>query len=254
LSAGTRDHLIRPLVEHLPRNERLKRAARSLGTEDITERFAQIYALFSEPMKTALWQPEAVPRADASGVRKVIDYWRSGVEALDPLVQMTYVDARLSLADDLLTYGDKMSMAASIEARVPFLDLDYMRAVEALPPSLRIRGRTQKYVHKRAIAKWLPPEIIRRRKRGFETPVDRWFRSELSGYVRSMLLSPDAACPTYFRRDAIQTLLNDHAAGRQDHRRQLFSLMMFELWHRQFIDAPHVVKPERPALAGAAVA
>jgi len=149
----------------------------------------------------------------------------------------------LSLSDDLLTYGDKMSMAASIEARVPFLDVDYMRVVEALPPSLRIRGRTQKYIHKKAVAKWLPPEIIRRRKRGFETPVDRWFRSELSGYVRNMLLSQDAACPIYFRREAIDALLDDHLSGREDNRRQLFSLLVFELWHRQFIAGPIAAIP-----------
>ena len=253
LSVDMRERLVRPLVERLPRGERLKRAVRSLGTEDVTERFAQIYAVFSEPMKATLWRPGTLQRGDSSGVREVIDYWRSGVEALDPLVQMTYVDTRLSLSDDLLTYGDKMSMAASIEARVPFLDVDYMRVVEALPSSLRIRGRTQKYVHKLAIAKWLRPEVIYRRKRGFETPVDRWFRSELSGYVRSLLLSRDAACSIYFRPAAIEALINEHITGQQDHRRQLFSLLMFELWHRTFIDVAEVVGPERRVISGRAV-
>ncbi len=243
LSPSVREHLLRPLVESLPRRERLKRAVRSLGTDDVAERFAQVYAVFSEPMKAALWRRGIVKKDGSRRVREVIDYWRRGVEGLDPLVQMTYVDARLSLSDDLLTYGDKMSMAASIEARVPFLDVDYMRVVEALPPSLRIRGRTQKYIHKKAVAKWLPPEIIRRRKRGFETPVDRWFRSELSGYVRNMLLSQDAACPIYFRREAIDALLDDHLSGREDNRRQLFSLLVFELWHRQFIAGPIAAIP-----------
>ena len=153
-------------------------------------------------------------------------------------MQMAYVDTRLSLSDDLLTYGDKMSMAASVEARVPFLDIAYMRVVEKLPPGLRIRGRAHKYIHKKAIAKWLPANVIDRRKRGFETPLDRWFRSELSGYVRDMLLSPNSACLIYFRSEAIETMLAEHRSGRQDHQRQLFSLLTFELWHRQFIDNP----------------
>lgn len=237
-SAPVRDHVIRPLVESLPRHERLKRAVRSLGTEDVTKRFAQVYAVFSEPMKAALWQPGVVRRDGLQRVHQVIDYWRRGIEDLDPLVQMAYVDTRLSLSDDLLTYGDKMSMAASVEARVPFLDLDYMRVVEKLPPGLRIRGRTHKYIHKKAIAKWLPQDVIGRRKRGFETPLDRWFRSKLSGYVRDMLLSSDSACLMYFRPEAIETLLTEHRSGRQDHQRQLFSLLMFELWHRQFIGNP----------------
>ena len=86
-----------------------------------------------------------------------------------------------------------------------------------------------------AVAKWLPPDIIGRRKRGFETPVDRWFRSELSGYVQQTLLAPGAACPFYIRPAAIEALIHEHISGRHDHRRQLFSLLMFELWHRQFI-------------------
>jgi asparagine synthase (glutamine-hydrolysing) len=245
LPASVRDRVIRPLVESLSRRESLKRAVRSLGTQDITDRFAQVYAVFSEPMKTALWQPGMVGHHGSERVHEVIDYWRVGVEDLDPLVQMAYVDVRLSLSDDLLTYGDKMSMAASIEARVPFLDLEYMRAVEALPASLRIHGRTHKYIHKKAIAKWLPPEVIGRRKRGFETPVDRWFRAELSGYVRRMLLSQDAACPIYFRPAAIEAMLSEHIRGRHDHRRQIFSLLMFELWHRQFIDEPGAHPPSR---------
>lgn len=237
-SAPVRDHVIRPLVESLPRHERLKRAVRSLGTEDVTKRFAQVYAVFSEPMKAALWQPGVVGSDGLQHVHQVIDYWRRGIEDLEPLVQMAYVDTRLSLSDDLLTYGDKMSMATSVEARVPFLDLDYMRVVEKLPAGLRIRGRTHKYIHKKAIAKWLPQAVIGRRKRGFETPLDRWFRSELSGYVREMLLSPDSACLTYFRPEAIEALLTEHRSGRQDHQRQLFTLLTFELWHRQFIGNP----------------
>jgi|HubBroStandDraft_4_1064222.scaffolds.fasta_scaffold50818_2 asparagine synthase (glutamine-hydrolysing) len=235
LPAPVRNYVLRPLIETLPRHERLKRAVRCLGTENLTERFAQVYAVFSEPMKLALWQPTLARHRDSQCVHEVIDYWRRDVKDLDPLVQMAHVDMRLSLSDDLLTYGDKMSMAASIEARVPLLDLDYMRAAEALPAPLRIRGKTQKYIHKRAVAKWLPPEIINRRKRGFDTPVDHWFRSELSGYVRRMLLSHDAACPMFFQQETIAGLLNDHISGRQDNRRQLFSLLVFELWHRQFI-------------------
>ena len=237
LPAAMRNHLVRPIIEQLPRNERLKRAARSLGTSNVTARFAQVYALFSDAQRAALWRPGVRRDGGFHGAEAVIDYWRRDVQELDPLVQMTYVDARLWLSDDLLTYGDKMSMAASVEARVPFLDVDYMRVVEALPAHLRIRGRTQKYIHKKVIAKWLPQEVIQRPKRGFDTPIDRWFRSELSGFVRDTLLGQDAACPQFFHRQAIDELLGEHISGRQDNRRQLFSLLVFELWHRQFISS-----------------
>jgi asparagine synthase (glutamine-hydrolysing) len=230
--------VISRLAESVPRCERLKRAVRSLTTQDVTERFAQVYAVFTPQMKHALWQPYFRHDCGNARAHAVIDYWRRSVTDLDPLLQMAFIDARLSLSDDLLTYGDKMSMAASIEARVPFLDLDYMQVVESLPASLRIRGLTQKYIHKRALAKWLPPEVIHRRKRGFETPVDRWFRTELSGYVRTVLLAPDSACRSFFRSATIEELLDAHITGRGDCRRQLFSLLVFELWHRLFISHP----------------
>lgn len=251
-STPVTEPVVRYLVESLPRCERLKRAVRSLSTHDVTERFSQVYAVFSDPMKDALWQPSVVERRNSEHVHAVIDYWRRGVAGLHPLVQMAFIDTRLSLSDDLLTYGDKMSMAASIEARVPFLDLEYMQAVESLPPSLRIRGMTQKYIHKKTVAKWLPADVIRRRKKGFETPVDSWFRSELSGYVREVLLSPGAACRIFFRPQTIAGLLNDHLSGRQDNRRQLFSLLVFELWHGLFIskEPAHDVKPLRRRSAG----
>ena len=136
--------MVKPIVDGLPRRERLKRAVRSLGLANPTERFTEVYAVFPEETKRQLWRRELRLDGGLSRARAVVDYWREGVGDLDPLVQMTYVDARLSLADDLLLNGDKMSMAASVEARVPFLDLELMAFVEGLPPSARIRGLTRK--------------------------------------------------------------------------------------------------------------
>ena len=230
-----REHIMRPFFEALPRNERFKRAVRSLGTSDITERFIQIYSVFNQEMREALWQPDQYQPALNNTSRETINYWRKGIEDLDPLIQMASVDARLSLSDDLLMYGDKMSMAASVEARVPFLDLDYMAVAESLPSHLRIRALVRKYIHKKAIAKWLPQHVINRKKRGFETPVDRWFRSDMTTYVRQSLVCKDSACSTYFRTDTISDLIDEHVTGREDNHRQIFCLLVFELWHRLFI-------------------
>lgn len=235
LPALLRERLLRPVVEALPRQERLKRLVRCLGISDLGQRFAQEYAVFSEGMATGLWRPEFRPHHDNHQAVELINSWRQGLGELEPLEQMTYVDARLSLSDDLLLYGDKMSMAHSVEARVPFLDLEFAAVAEALPAKLRVKGWTRKYIHKKAIAKWLPAEIIQRPKLGFETPVDSWFRSELAGYVRETLLARDSACRNYFRPEIMDSLLTDHISGRQDNRRQLFSLLVFNLWHKQFI-------------------
>jgi asparagine synthase (glutamine-hydrolysing) len=199
------------------------------------ERFTDVYAVFGRALRAKLWRPSERPSDFGRLVHNVVAYWREGIEHLDPLVQMSFVDARLSLADDFLIYGDKMSMAASVEARVPFLDLGIMAVAEAIPATFRIRNWQRKYIYRKAVAKWLPQEILARPKRGFDAPTDRWFRHDLRGFLELQLLSSDAACPVYFNPDVIQMLLRDHVAGRHDHRRQLYNLLVFEMWHRQFI-------------------
>jgi asparagine synthase (glutamine-hydrolysing) len=186
-------------------------------------------------LRSELWRSSERPRDFSSLAPSVVKYWRDGIEHLDPLVQMSFVDARLSLADDFLIYGDKMSMAASVEARVPFLDLDLMAAAEDLPPAFRIRGGTRKHIYRKVVAKWLPKEILSRPKRGFDAPIDHWFRYDLAQFLEQALLTPGAACLVYFNPDVIRRLLRDHAGGRHDHRRQLYNLLVFEMWHRQFI-------------------
>ena len=161
--------------------------------------------------------------------------WRLDVGHLDSLSQMLYVDTRTSLPDNLLLYGDKMSMAVSLEARVPLLDLELMRLVESIPPGLKIRGLTQKYVLKKAVAAWIPQATITRKKIGFATPIDQWFRGELKTSTADLLLAPDSACALYFRPEVIGEMLDQHARGVQDHKRILFSLLTFEHWYQQFI-------------------
>ncbi len=234
LPQSLRGSAIRRLVESIPRNERLKRAIRTAGIEYASERFARVYAVFSPEMKMSLWR-EGRRRKGVDVASRVVEYWRRAVDGLHPLLQMSYVDARLSLADDLLMCADKMSMAHSVELRVPFLDLEYMAVAEALPPEFRIKGTTRKYIHKRVVEKWLPDEIVHRKKKGFETPIDSWLRRDLVSFVRRTLLQPDSASREYFSSEYVNSLIDDHVAGRQDYRRHLFALLAFELWHRQFI-------------------
>jgi asparagine synthase (glutamine-hydrolysing) len=148
---------------------------------------------------------------------------------------MTYIDTRFSLADNLLIYGDKMAMAASLEARVPFLDLDLMSIVEGLPAKYKIRGRLQKYILKKAVSKWLPQEILQRKKIGFETPIDQWFGGEMENYVSELLLWKGSACDMFFNLPVIEKMINDHVNKRFNYQRHLFMLISFELWYQMFI-------------------
>jgi asparagine synthase (glutamine-hydrolysing) len=230
--------LSRGLVSVLPRAEKLRRAAHSLAERDPVERFAAIHTLFSPDDTARLLRPEVARALAGFDTRSPLRPLQAEVAHLDGLSQLLYCDTRLSLPDDLLMYGDKMSMANSLEARVPLLDPDLVQFVESLPPSLKLRGMTGKYLHKRAALRWLPPEFVRRKKKGFATPVDQWFQRSLDGFVRDTLLAPGSACHEYFAPGFIQQMLDEHRTRRRDHRRRIFALLSFELWHRRFLQSP----------------
>lgn len=234
IPAVLRKHLAAPFVNALPRNEQLKRAVHALDTREDLSRLTKIYSIFDADLKDCLYREELM-HASRSNLEWVVEGWWRDVRNLDGLNQMLYIDARFSLADNLLMYGDKMSMAVSLEARVPFLDLDLMSFVESMPPSYKIRGLTQKYLLKKAVRTWLPDEIVTRKKIGFATPLDQWFGRELRTYVSDQLLDRESACRIYFNPATIEKLITDHESRRHDHKRHLFNLLTFEMWHQQFI-------------------
>jgi asparagine synthase (glutamine-hydrolysing) len=234
LPVAVRKHLAAPFVDALPRNEQLKRAVHSLDIQDPLSRLTKVYSIFDDDLKQCLYLSDLQDAAQ-SNLELVVEEWWRDVQHLEGLNQMLYVDARFSLADNLLMYGDKMSMAVSLEARVPFLDLELMSFVESIPAHLKIHGRTQKYLLKKAVARWLPSEIVQRRKIGFATPVDQWFGTELHNFISNRLLDSNSACSRYFNLSTIKTLIEDHGSKRHDYKRHLFSLLTFELWHEQFI-------------------
>ena len=114
--------------------------------------------------------------------------------------------------------------------------LDLVNLIETMPSSLKLRGFNQgKYIHKLVSGKWLPSQIINRPKKGFQTPVDTWFKSELHGEVQSTLSSQDSYCHQYFSMDYLTEMIRDHTTGRRDYQRQLFALLAFELWAKRFL-------------------
>jgi asparagine synthase (glutamine-hydrolysing) len=224
--------LLTPLIERLPRNERLKRAVRSLATSDEVERLERVYAVLDEDLQHELLRDESAADGD---IARAIARWHGDAERHDSVGKMMYVDARFSLADNLLLLADKLSMAVSLEARVPFLDLELMALAESIPSKMKIRHGKQKLILKRAMREWLPDEVLRRKKIGFNTPVDAWFRGRINSRVKEELLGEGSACRAYFRPGVVARMIREHEAGRNDHKRILFSLLTFELWHQQFI-------------------
>jgi asparagine synthase (glutamine-hydrolysing) len=149
--------------------------------------------------------------------------------------KMLYVDTKTWLPDELLVKADKMTMANSVELRVPLLDHVLLEFAARLPRRQKVRGWTMKYLLKEALQGHVPDEILYRRKAGFPVPYDTWLRNELRTWVADVLLDHKSVSRGYFRRDAIENLLRLYGEGR-GYSKEVFSLLVLELWHRVFID------------------
>jgi asparagine synthase (glutamine-hydrolysing) len=145
------------------------------------------------------------------------------------------MDIKSYLPGDILTKVDRMSMAHSIEARVPLLDHKFVEFAATIPPELKLKGKTTKYIFKKALEGILPNEILYRPKRGFAIPLGRWFRGQLSLFVRDLLLSPTCLKRGLFRKSYVERLIEMNDRGRSLDL-QLWTLITFELWCRRFID------------------
>ncbi len=175
----------------------------------------------------------------AAGGKDSVDLLLAVYQASDApdLIDATLdVDVNTYLPDDLLAKVDIATMAQGLEGRSPMLDHEFMEFCASLPSHMKLRGRTKKYIFKRAIRGLLPRQVIERPKMGFGVPLDHWFRHDLREMARDLLLSPRAVGRGYFRREIVQRLLDEHIRGVGHWHEQLWSLLMLELWHRTFID------------------
>jgi len=152
----------------------------------------------------------------------------------DSLGKMLYVDTKVWLPDDLLIKADKMSMAASVELRVPFLDHKLVEFAATVPSKYKIKKWTSKYLLKKAVRNLLPKEIIYRRKKGFPVPINAWFKGDFSEKAQDTLLN--GRNRGYFDNEYVAQIIKKHKEGKEDYSKQLFSLIVLEMWHKVFID------------------
>lgn len=149
--------------------------------------------------------------------------------------KMLYVDTKTSLPDDLLLKADKMTMANSIELRVPLLDHKLLEFAATLPENFKVRGFTTKYIMKRALRHRVPAEILHRKKAGFPVPYESWLRTELRDWTLGILLDRETLSRGYFNRECIESIIKQDAqTGRYS--KEILSLVSLELWHRAFLD------------------
>jgi asparagine synthase (glutamine-hydrolysing) len=150
--------------------------------------------------------------------------------AKDPLDQFLLADLTISLPSAMLPRLDRASMAHSLEARVPFLSHLMVDWSLSLPLDMKLHGGIGKYVLRRAVADWLPPSVMQRRKQGFQMPLDAWFRGGLGDFALSAWTDSGAALAGFLEPDAVARLLAEHRSGRADHGRMLYAIAMFSCW------------------------
>jgi asparagine synthase (glutamine-hydrolysing) len=224
-------------ASRLPGLHRPKLALYALCQPTEVSRLVNWFPLFNPEMKAALLTDGFKATLKGAAAEHVFGDRLAQTDATDPLSRMLYLDTTLWLPDDLLARGDKTSMAASLEARVPLLDHELVEFAATLPPQLKVRRLARKYLLKQVSRAWLPPQIIRRSKKGFPIPLSVWFRHEARPFVRD-ILSPSAVRRRgLFNPPYVQALIDRNERGEAECGFWLWALVNVELWYRQFIDS-----------------
>jgi asparagine synthase (glutamine-hydrolysing) len=231
----------------LPRAARARRVAHLVGGRGDAGRLLRLVEITDAPVRSALLgQRGAAAQEERLGLARSVLGDVSGRSLLE---QALYLDTRMFLPDGILLCNDKMTMAASLEMRVPFLDVELMRFVERIPAFTRVRPRAGKRLHRMAMEGLLPPGIADRPKHGFSTPYDDWLRAELGQEVQRRY-APGSAVSELVTPEGVRTLVDEHRRGRVDHKRVLYCLLELSEWHRTFIEAEEPAWPQ--AAAGSA--
>ena len=232
---------VRALIGHLPQRSRfarrLKRTALYLRA-DLTTLYFDNFAVFSRAEQHQLLRPEVQEQLGDINPYDAQERHLGAVDGASLLNKLLYVDVKTYL-HELLMKQDQMSMSASIESRVPFLDHPLVEFVSTLPDRLKLRGLTTKYVLREAMRGVLPDAILTRRKMGFPVPIGRWFRGRWRSVIDEFVLGERALERGLLHPDVVRGLVERHVRG-EDHAERLWALVNLELWHRAFLDADPV--------------
>ena len=237
LPRAVRQNLLKPLSERLPHGFSGKNFLYNASLNRI-DRYIDSISHFNQMRKNALYAPDFLTNLNGS-FGKAAQTFReiaASIETGNPVDNLLYLDSKTYLPADILTKVDRMSMAASLEARAPLLDHKLIEFAARVPAELKLKGLETKYIFKKALEGVVPNEILYREKQGFGVPINEWINSELRERTRETLLEKRTLERGFFRAKYIEMLLEEHAKNRRDHSHALWILLMLELWHRRFVD------------------
>ena len=207
----------------------------SLTGIPLQSRYRGVSRAFRPNLKRQLFGGNGGRRTDEK-LEEVFGGYFDAVAHASPLDQMLYVDIKTWLPDDLLLKADKMTMANAQELRVPFLDHKLVEFAAGVPAELKIQGGSGKALLRRAMKGVLPKTIIGRVKKGFPVPTNPWLRHNLKGLAREALLGSNSACRDYLDGRVLERVVVDHESGRVSRHQEIWTLLIFEYWHRVFMD------------------
>lgn len=220
-------------VSALPRNEALKRGIDSLAIHNRGQLYQQVLSLMPAATIDGLFHDGLLsPTAGDS----ILESWQKLLQLqrnTDELGGFQFIELRSTLPDELLMFGDKLSMAHGLEGRVPYLDKEIVEYAECLPANMKVRLGSGKWLHRKVCANYLPKSIIQRKKRGFAVNVvDDWFKSAMNHRLKDLLLDPSSRIYEYLHPSAVEKMVRSHESKEQDNHKVLFSLALFEEWLR----------------------
>ena len=225
---------VRKTLSHLPMSGRWQKLMDVLGAPDAAERYARWLTIFSPDMRAELFGEKLAQLEDFDPLdlyRRL--YPRNGTQPVDRLL---YVDQQTWLPDTYLEKADKASMAASLEVRVPFLDHELVEFAATIPAKYKVSGFSTKHILKKAFASQLPDRTLRKPKHGFAVPLDYWFVDKFGTLVQEILFDNKARSRGLFNQDYVKRLFRWHTEGRGHYHRQLWLLIVFELWCQKILD------------------
>jgi len=238
-----------PKADWAPRVFRAKTTFEGMSRTSVEAYFHSI-SILRGPMRAQLFSPTFKTALAGYSAQQVFDDHAARANTDDPLALIQYLDLKTYLVGDINTKVDRASMAHSLEVREPLMDHELVEWVASLPSSLKVRGQEGKFLLKKAMEPNLSDDILYRPKMGFAVPLARWFRGPLKARVREAILGPRLAETGWFNRDYLQHLVDAHQSGARDYSSPLWTLLMFEAFLRNVVDAgAHGVTKAVPAEA-----
>jgi asparagine synthase (glutamine-hydrolysing) len=236
LPKALREGVMRPLSYRLPHGAWGRNYLHNISLDPI-DRYLDSLSYFTELGKESLYTSDFQKALHTKGqVARSFREYASRVKTNEPLDQLLYIDGKTYLPGDILTKVDRMSMATSLEVRVPLLDHKLIDFVTKVPASLKLAGTETKHLLKLVARDLIPAEILDRPKQGFGIPLEQWINHQLRDQIRDTLREPRTRQRGYVNSNYVDLILDEHHKGRRDHSFALWGLLILELWHRRYID------------------